>query len=371
MNDNGKKLLTILIICALIFSLFTLYISSEEPFSVSARCCAVYLPEADRFIYLKNENEKRGMASTTKIMTALIALDQLDGSEEITVGSESCGIDGSSLYLRPGETMNSIDLIYALLLQSANDAACALAHRIAGGIEEFAAIMNSKAQELGLHSTHFTNPHGLDDKDHFTTSRDLAILSSVALKNERLKEIASTKRREITISGKPRMLTNHNKLLSLYDGCIGLKTGYTKKCGRCLSSGVEKNGFQVITVTLDAPDDWRDHKKLFDMAYDRFERRILSEKGDFQTDIPILNGDSPSVPVSAKNNVSLIVDKSTPAFEHSIRLSAYFSAPVYKNEILGTVIFTENGLEVARVDLVSEETVETRQGKKGFFRLFN
>ena len=187
MYDNRKKLLIILLISALIFSFFTLYISSEEPFSVSADSAAVYLPEPDRFIYLKNENERRGMASTTKIMTALIAIEALDEDEEITVGSESCGIDGSSLYLRPGEVMNSLDLIYALLLQSANDAACALAYRIAGGIEEFAHLMNKKAEELGLSETHYSNPHGLDDKEHYTTARDLAILSATALKNERIR----------------------------------------------------------------------------------------------------------------------------------------------------------------------------------------
>lgn len=370
MYDNRKKLLIILLICALIFSLFTLYISSEEPFSISADSAAVYIPEADRFIYLKNENERRGMASTTKIMTALIALETLDEDEMITVGSESCGIDGSSLYLRPGEVMNSLDLIYALLLQSANDAACALAHRIAGSIEEFAHLMNQKAEELGLFETHFTNPHGLDDKEHYTTARDLAILSGAALKNERLKEIASTRRREVLISGEPRILVNHNKLLRLYNGCIGLKTGYTKKCGRCLASAAEKDGLRVISVTLDAPDDWRDHKMLLDMAYDRYECRTLCERGDFLNIVPILNGNAEYTRVSAKNDVKAIVEKRAPEIETSIRLSGYFSAPVYKNEVLGTVIFTDNGREVARVDLVSEENIFTPQRKNKFFSLF-
>ena len=371
MYDNRKKLLIILILCAFIFSLFTLYISSEEPFSISAESAAAYVPCADRFIYLKNENERRGMASTTKIMTALIALEYLDENEEIVVGQESCGIDGSSLYLRPGDTMNSLDLIYALLLQSANDAACALAHRIAGSIEEFADLMNENAAKMGLSGTHFKNPHGLDDKDHYTTSRDLAILSAEALKNARLREISSTKKREIIISGEPKIIVNHNKLLRLYDGCIGLKTGYTKKCGRCLASAAEKNGFQVIAVTLDAPDDWSDHRKLFDMAYDKLERRVLCEAGDFANLIPVLNGDSDFARISAKKAVSLVVDKTTPNIDANIRLSSYFSAPIYKNEILGTVIFTEHGHELARVDLVSEDAVNNRQKKKFFSHSYN
>ena len=197
MNDNRKKLLIILLISVLIFSLFTLYISSETPFSVSARSAALYVPETDSFLYLKNPDEKRGMASTTKIMTALIALEQIREDELITVGDESCGIDGSSLYLKSGQTLSAIDLIYALMLQSANDAASALAYHISGGIEEFALLMNTKAEELGMTNTHFKNPHGLDDKEHFTTARDLAILSANALKNSRLREISSTQKREI------------------------------------------------------------------------------------------------------------------------------------------------------------------------------
>ena len=166
MYNNRKKLFIILLIAALIFSLFTLYISSKEPFSISAKAAALYVPELERFIYTKNPDERLGMASTTKIMTALVALEALGEDEILIAEKESCGIDGSSLYLRPGEAINALDLIYALMLQSANDAACVLANRIAGGIDQFAEMMNKKAEELGLKSTHFANPHGLDNKEH-------------------------------------------------------------------------------------------------------------------------------------------------------------------------------------------------------------
>ena len=275
MYNNRKKLFILLIIAALIFSLFTLYISSEEPFSISAKAAALYVPEHDRFIYLKNPDEKLGMASTTKIMTALIALESLDEDEVLIADEKTCGIDGSSLYLKPGETMNAIDLIYALLLQSANDAACVLAHRIAGGIDEFTTLMNEKAKELGLTNTHFSNPHGLDAKEHYTTARDLAILSAEAMKNIRFSHIVSTTKQEIKISGTPRILVNHNKMLSRFEGCIGVKTGYTKKCGRCLVSSANKYDTTIIAVTLNAPDDWNDHEKLLNFAYSLIERQFL------------------------------------------------------------------------------------------------
>ncbi len=368
MNDNRKKLLIILIIAAFIFSLFTLYISSEELFKISARAAAVYEPETERFIYMKNPDERLGMASTTKIMTALIALETLDEDEMITANADCCGIDGSSLYLRPGETMNVIDLIYALLLQSANDAACVLAHRIAGGIEEFANLMNRKAEELGLKNTHFKNPHGLDDKDHYTTARDLSLLTAEAMKNERFLDITSTKRQEIRVSDETKIIVNHNKMLNRRKGCVGVKTGYTKKCGRCLVSSANDCDIQVIAVTLDAPDDWRDHEKLYELAYSMIERRTLCERGDFEYDIMILGGRSDTVKISAKEKVSVIVDKDTDEITPHIKLSQYYSAPIAKNEIMGTVIFTVDEKEIGRAYLVAENNVD-KIDKYKFFKL--
>jgi D-alanyl-D-alanine carboxypeptidase/D-alanyl-D-alanine carboxypeptidase (penicillin-binding protein 5/6) len=263
--------------------------------------------------------------------------------------------------------MNVIDLIYALMLQSANDAACVLAHRIAGGIEEFANLMNRKAEELSLKNTHFANPHGLDAKDHYTTARDLSILTAEAMKNDRFLEIASTKKYEIHVSDQAKTIVNHNKMLNRHNGCIGVKTGYTKKCGRCLVSSANNNGIQVITVTLDAPDDWRDHEKLFDLAYSKIERRTLCERGDFEYDLKVLGGKSDTIHISAKEKATAIVDKNANNISTHVKISQYFSAPIAKGDVLGTVIFAIDGKEISRAYLVAQESIDTSKGKYRFF----
>ncbi|MBQ0124720.1 MAG: D-alanyl-D-alanine carboxypeptidase [Clostridiales bacterium] len=161
-----------------------------------------------------------------------------------------------------------------MMLQSANDAAAAIAYEIAGGISEFAEMMNAKARELGLENTHFSNPHGLDDTDHYTTARDLAALARYALENETFARIVSTKKITIKMHGgdTSRVLVNHNRLLRTYDDIIGVKTGYTKKCGRTLVSAAERDGVRLICVTLDDGDDWRDHRAMLDAGFDKYER---------------------------------------------------------------------------------------------------
>jgi D-alanyl-D-alanine carboxypeptidase len=209
------------------------------------------------------------MASTTKIVTAVIALTELDSDKIIEVDKRAVGIEGSSVYLEEGEMLSAKSLVYATLLSSANDAAAALAYEISGDIPSFAMKMNELAASLGLQNTNFTNPHGLDDKEHYTSAHDLALLTAYAIKNPLFLEIASTKRAEIISSLKNRTLVNHNKLLSSYEGCVGVKTGYTKKSGRSLVSAAERNGKMLISVTINAPDDWIDHKRMLDFGFSR------------------------------------------------------------------------------------------------------
>lgn len=370
MYDNRKKFLIILLLLVLIFSLFTVYISSEQKITVSARSAALYEPETKKFLYTKNSNERLGMASTTKIMTALIAIETLDLNEDVEIDSRAVGIEGSSIYLRHGEIMNALDLIYALLLQSANDAAAALAYRIAGSIEGFAKLMNERACELGLSDTHFTNPHGLDEKEHYTTSHDLAIISAEALSNETFKEIASTYKREVESSDTKRLLVNHNKMLKTYDGCIGVKTGYTTRSGRCLVSAAEKDGLTMIGVTIDAPDDWRDHTQMLNYGFSTLEKRTLAEVGQFSYEVPIISGTQSSIRVSNTEELTRIFKKSDAAYEVHIRLSKYFSAPILEGDVLGRVIFTKDGDEIASLPLLSEASVGESKKKKGFFSIF-
>ncbi len=237
--------------------------------SVSAKSACLYDACLKRVLYEKNASAPLPMASTTKIMSALVAIENADINKTVTVSDEAIGTEGSSIYLKSGESFKLIDLIYAMLLSSANDASVAVAIEVGGSVNGFAELMNKRARELGLKNTHFVNPHGLDDPEHYTTALELAIITAEALKNPIFKEIASSYTKEITsLEGQKRLLVNHNKLLKQIDGCIGVKTGFTKRSGRSLVGAVERDGQMLISVTINAPDDWSDHKRLIDYGYE-------------------------------------------------------------------------------------------------------
>ena len=234
MKHSAKLICALAILCAIFLYLPT---QTSAEISVSADSAVLYLPETDTFLYEKNADQRMPMASTTKIMTALVAIENAEMDELIRVPEEAVGTEGSSAYLRGDELITLEEMLYALLLQSANDVAVSLAYHIGGGIDGFAEIMNSRAAEMGLVNTHFTNPHGLDDPLHYTTARELAIIAAEALKNESIRSsIVATKRKSFVTEERSRTYVNHNKLLSLYDGAIGVKTGYTRRCGRCLAA---------------------------------------------------------------------------------------------------------------------------------------
>ena len=367
MYDNRQKIITVLIIITLIFSLFTLFVSSEGVLTLSARAAVLYEPETERFVYTKNADEKLGMASTTKIMTALVALENLDPDETVAIDDRAVGLEGSSIYLKHGEIMNAEGLIYSLMLQSANDAAAALAYHLSGSIEEFARLMNDKAKAIGLQSTNFTNPHGLDDKMHYTSARDLALITAEALKNEKFKQIVSTERIRVESSDSVRLLTNHNKLLKNYDGCIGVKTGYTKRCGRCLVSAAVRDELTFISVTLDAPNDWSDHEKMLDLGYSLMRAEIVCAPGDFYYEIPIINGKRDYVSACCDSVRKVISYKTDSEIRSHVKLSRYFSAPINNGDVLGCVIFTRDGKEIAREYIVAVECVEARKNKRKLF----
>lgn len=239
-----------------------------------------------RVLYEKNADARSLIASTTKIMTALIICEQCDLQDIVTVPAEAVGVEGSSLALTAGEELTVEALLYGMMLRSGNDAAAALAIYSAGSIPAFAEKMNRRAAELGLRGTHFENPHGLDADTHYSTARDLARLACAALKNADLRRIVGTK--TITVGG--RALTNHNKLLWRYPGATGVKTGYTKKAGRVLVSSAQRDGWEVICVTIGDPDDWRDHAALLDFAFAAYAPCPLLRAGERLTRVPVFGG---------------------------------------------------------------------------------
>ena len=248
---------------ALAFSHLSAFATDDAP-STSATSAALYDANSGIFLYEKNADERRGMASTTKIATAIVAIESGRLDETVTVSENMIGAEGSSLYLKAGEELSVKELLYGLMLRSANDAAEALAIHLSGSVDAFVLKMNELAERLGLYHTHFENPHGLDGKMHYTTAKELALLSAYAETNEIFREVVSTKSTRIGSGESRRLLQNHNKMLSQYDGACGIKTGFTKKCGRTLVSSYYNGGVHLICVTLNAPDDWRDHQRLLD-----------------------------------------------------------------------------------------------------------
>lgn len=369
MKRDINTYVLMLLLAAVIFSFLTIYAFGEHQngsFSVSARSAVIYQPETNNFLYSKNADQRLPMASTTKIMTALVALEQADINELVAVDIAAIGIEGSSAYLREGDVLTMEELLYALLLQSANDAAVAIAYHVGGSVEGFSALMNERATALCLENTHFTNPHGLDNEEHYTTASELAIIAAEAMKNDTFRRIVSTYKRTFVNEDRVRTYVNHNKLLRLYDGSIGIKTGFTRKSGRCLVGAAEKDGLSFITVTLDAPSDWNDHKKMLDHGFDTLEKIILATEFDHVYKIPVLDGYYDFVTIANPEGSEIITEKTTHDVTESIKLVRYCIAPITRGDILGEIIYSLDGKEISRVPLVATETV-TKKEHKGFF----
>lgn len=268
---------TIRILTALVLSaaLLAAPVCAAQLPQLSAKSAIVLDADTGQVLFEHNADEKRLIASTTKIMTALLVCRSGQLDEPFCVAQEATGVEGSSMYLRPGERVTARELLYGLLLHSGNDAALALALHVAGSEEEFVRRMNACAAQLGLRNTHFSNPHGLDSEQNYATARDLAELTRHALQNETFRQIVATR----TATVADRKLTNHNRLLWRYDGAIGVKTGYTKRAGRILVSAAERCGRTLIAVTLNDPDDWREHALLLDYGFELYEKQLRLEKG--------------------------------------------------------------------------------------------
>ncbi len=371
-RKNTNLYIAIFLITALIFSLITVYAAGEpKKKSVSARAAVLYQPDTDSFIFTKNENTRLPMASTTKIMTALVALENSSLTDTTRIDASAVGVEGSSAYLKEGEVLTMEELIYALLLRSANDAAVAIACHIGGDIDSFADMMNKRAEVLGLKNTSFKNPHGLDDEGHYTTAHDLALIAAEALKNETFKKISSTYKKGFATEDTSRLYVNHNKLLNMYDGAIGMKTGFTKKSGRCLVGAAERDGLTFITVTLDAPDDWRDHKMLFDLGFETLERIEFAAAGEYEYSLPLIDGEKESFTVTNTEGASVIAPRGDHETKEFVKLSKFAAAPIKKSEIFGEVIFTIDGEKVSSVKLIATEDINKKEDKGFFKKLFD
>ncbi len=353
-----KKILFLLVL-TLTFGLFP-----TTTYAISARSAIVIDANSGRILYEHNKDEKRGMASTTKIMTALCALEYGDMEKTVTISSTASGVEGSSMYLAKGEKISMGDLVSGLMLVSGNDAATAIAESVSGSLENFALLMNKKASELGCFNTNFTNPHGLSDENHYTTAHDLAKITAYAMKNEAFSEIVKTKKKTLPKNeeGYQRTLINHNKFLSMYEGCIGVKTGFTKATGRCLVTAVEKNGMRLICVTLNAPDDWSDHRVLFDTALEKFSLQKIVSSDEVLLHANVKNGSKSIVTLSALTDLYLPVKVGE---ENKIEITTEpfedLSAPIKSGEVLGKIVVKIDGNTSGEFPLVAKEDIEVKK----------
>ncbi len=266
------------------------------PLKKQSRGAVVIEQSSKRVLYDEGMNEKCYPASTTKVLTALCVLENLPLDKIITVPKEAEGVEGSSIYLKAGQKISVIDLLYGLMLRSGNDAAVTLAVATSGNIQNFADLMNETAKKCGAVNSNFVNPHGLHDEMHYTTAYDLALICAKAYENEDFCKIVSTSQAKITVDDEVRHIGNKNKLLHLYDGANGVKTGFTKKSGRCLVSGAKRDGMQVIGVVLNHSDMWNDTVRILDFAFDNYYMCPL--------DKAMLTSGETEIRVKAKQNVT-------------------------------------------------------------------
>lgn len=367
--ENKKFIIFMLIFLAII--MMSSYISSSfttsQNFAIaegqtSAKSAIVIEAKTGRVLFEKNKDEKLAMASTTKIMTALIACENTTSFDEIVeVNDSAVGIEGTSMYLRKGEKLTIKELLYGLMLPSGNDAAVALAYHFGGTEEKFVEMMNEKAKALNLKNTHFANPHGLDAKGHYTSAHDLAIITAEALKNETFKEISSTK--NITITGskinEPRFLFNKNKLLKTLEGCNGVKTGFTDNAQRCFVCSCERDGMTLISVVLNCGPMFEESASLMNSAFEKYKMREILPEYSVGEKIKIENGEKDYVQTATKKGFSYPLSDEEYRNINIIRnVPDFLEAPAHKDKEVGEIEIYLNK------DLIFKEKIYTMENVK-------
>lgn len=326
--------------------------------SVSAQSYIVTEASTGRILCQKDANRSLAMASTTKIMTALVALEHANPEDTVTVSASAAATEGSSMYLNEGEVLSIRELLYGLMLASGNDAAVVIAEHF-GGTEPFVRMMNEKATALGMTHTHFANPNGLPDDTHRSTAEDMARLTAYALQNPTFAEIVATRTYRIDGNGKayPRVLTNHNKLLNFCKGCIGVKTGFTKAAGRCLVSAVRREEMTLICVTLNAPDDWNDHQALYQHCFDTYRMTSVLDTDTLLGEVGVSGSDTTVLPYRAAEAFSypLREDETLSLSDPSL---APQSAPVSENAVCGSISIRLGDTCIKTVSLLTANGAE-------------
>lgn len=352
--------------------------TNTNTLNLNSRSCVVIDRLSKNILYGKNETNQVKMASTTKIMTAIVVLENCSLDETVEVSQKASNTGGSRLGLKTGDKITIRDLLYGLMLRSGNDAAVCLAETVAGSIEEFASLMNAKTQELGLSHTHFESPHGLDSDEHYTTAYELALLSDYALKNPTFLNIVGTKNYTVTINGYPKVISNTNELLGNLDGVYGIKTGFTNGANRCLVTACKRGDMDIICVVLGADTKnlrTKDSIKLIEYAFKNFEYVNISErinkeftnwKNENQNYFNINKGLSSNLEIKyseLKTPIIPMKKSDIKSIEVNIYVTKNFEAPLYENTLIGSIEVTSDNSSIVHCDILASNTVQ----KKNFF----
>lgn len=335
----------------------------------SAKAAVVYCCNNNSVLVGKNADMPLPIASTTKIMTAIVALENIQMDKIISVDEQACGTEGSSIYLYKNEPISVRDLMYGLMLESANDAAVAIAIAASGSVEDFVELMNQKARTLGMENTHYTNPHGLDDDEHYSSARDLAILMDYAMENDEFRTITSTYKytSQMAESEQQRAFYNHNRLLKSCNGVIGGKTGYTQKSGRCLVSVAKRNKITLCCVTLNDNDDWQDHASMYDMGFSCYKAETLPQE---EFTFSVIGGVRDTVTALAAETEVVFENSYSPNNEVKVIHNDFYYAEIKESDILGYICYYNKGREVLRREIIATEGVERMTYKSIIEKIF-
>ena len=345
-----------------------------EP-TINSRAAIVYDRNSGTILFKKNENEKRKMASTTKIMTAIVVIENSNLDDIVTISSKAAGTGGSRLGLHTNDKISVRDLVYGLMLCSGNDAAVALAEYVGNNISGFADLMNKKCTELNLSSTHFVTPHGLDNEEHYTTAYELAVITNYALKNNTFRNFVSTKNYTITINNHPKNLSNTNELLGNLDGVYGVKTGFTNGANRCLVTSIKRNNLDLICIVLGADtkkDRTKDSIELIEYAFNNFEPVNIKEK--IQTEFnnwKLCNLSNLKIEKGISNNIEISLEDLSYDFlpinsNHIIDISIYIycdttlKAPLPSNSIIGYLTVSVNSKNIITLNIKNTSTIDKK-----------
>lgn len=357
--------------------------TKDEP-TLNSRIAVAYDRKSGEVIWGKDEHKRTAMASTTKIMTAIVTLENCDLTQTVTISKKSAGTGGSRLGLKADDKITMNDLLYGLMLKSGNDAAVAIAETVGGSVEGFAELMNEKAKELKLENTHYVTPHGLDDPEHYTTAVELAKLADYALQNETFAKIVNTKNYTVTINGYPKSISNTNELLGYLEGVNGVKTGFTNNAGRCLVTSVNRNGFEIITVILQADTKkfrTADSIKLIEYIYKNYEPVNIKEIVDEQFKRWCsINTNRIQINKCKNNNLELYIDNldndvipikkiDKDKIQIEVNNLFYFEAPLQQNTIIGTIKVNLDGKTVDVIEIKNKNTIQ-KKDILDYFKIF-